>query len=326
MTALADEIDALAMGFSGVVSVSRGDEVEFERAYGLADRAHGIAATPDTQFGIASGTKGFTASTIAYLITEGVLSMTTTARSVLGTDLPLISADVTVEHLLGHRSGIGDYIDEDSPDELPLKVPVQRLLTTADYLPALDGFPTKFAADTEFSYCNSGFVLLALIAERVTGLPFHDLVAERVFAPAGMSDTGFPRSDELPARAATGYLDDGRTNVFHLPIRGNGDGGAYTTVADVRSFWLALLAGQLVAPEWVTRLTSPRSDVPKEGKRYGLGFWLHATGSTVLLEGYDYGVSFRTAHDPESGLTWTVVGNTSGGAWPIARRLPELLS
>ena len=80
--------------------------------------------------------------------------------------------------------------------------------------------------------------MLALIAERVSGLPFHDLVRQRVCEPSGMRDTEFLRSDELPGRAAVGYLViDGmwRANVFHLPVRGSGDGGIYSTVADVGS-------------------------------------------------------------------------------------------
>jgi hypothetical protein len=66
--------------------------------------------------------------------------------------------------------------------------------------------------------------------------------------------------------------------------------------------------------------------VPSESKRYGLGFWLHESTDTVLLEGFDAGVSFRSAHDPHTRLTHTVVSNTSGGAWPLARHLAERLA
>ena len=184
------------------------------------------------------------------LIEEGRFELTTTARSLLGDDLPLIADDVTIEHLLSHRSGIGDYLDEevevDYSDYL-MPVPVQELATTEQYLPILDGHPTKFPAGERFGYCNSGFVVLALIAERVSGVPFPELVRERVCEPAGMVDTAFLRSDELPGSAAIGYLEvDGawRTNVFHLPVRGTGDGGIYTTVADVSALWSALSSGQ----------------------------------------------------------------------------------
>ena len=311
-------------GFAGVVSVSRGDTVEFEQAYGLADRAHGIAATVDTQFGIASGTKGLTACAVIALIADGALQLESTARSLLGSDLPLIPDDVTVEHLLTHRSGIGDYVDEDLDEEVPLRVPVQELDCAEAYLPALDGFPAKFAAGTRFSYCNSGYVVLAILSERVSGIPFPDLVASRVLRPADMVDTGFLRSDELPGRAAVGYLDDGRTNVFKLPVLGSGDGGAYTTVADVRRFWSALLDGRIVPSVWAQRMTQPSSSETGHPFRYGMGFWLEPTGPQVVLDGCDHGVSFRSVHDPSSGLTATVVNNTTDGAWPIARQLRQL--
>jgi CubicO group peptidase (beta-lactamase class C family) len=113
-----------------VVSVYRGGEIEFSQAYGLADRAHQIPNTLDTRFAIASGTKGLTALTVVSLISDGALGLSTAARSVLGGDLPLIGEDVTVEHLLAHRSGIGDHVDEEAGYEVTdwtLTVPAQDL-------------------------------------------------------------------------------------------------------------------------------------------------------------------------------------------------------
>ena len=100
-----------------------------------------------------------------------------------------------------------------------------------------------------FVHCNGDYMVLALLAERASGVPFHDLVDQRVCRPAGMTDTSFLRSDELPGRAAVGYLDDDglRTNVLHPPVRGNGDGGIYTTAADVDALWDALFAGRIVS-------------------------------------------------------------------------------
>jgi CubicO group peptidase (beta-lactamase class C family) len=333
MLPLAETIGSMAdeTGFPGVVSVDRGGRVEFAQAYGLADRAHQVPNTVATQFGVASGTKGLTALTVVSLISDGALTLGTTARSVLGTDLPLIGDDVTVEHLLAHRSGIGDYLDEEAGGDISgyvLTVPAHELATTEQYLAVLDGYPAKFAAGGRFSYCNSGYVVLALIAERVSGVPFGDLVNQRVCLPASMPGTGFLRSDELPGRAAVGYLpldSVSRTNVFHLPVLGSGDGGIYTTVADVSSLWRALFGGQIVPSHWVHEMVRARSDVPSESMRYGLGFWLAASGDSVMLIGGDPGVSFRSVHDPRSALTHTVISNHSKGAWPITRRLDELL-
>ena len=324
-------IDRIAVDtdFSGVVRVDHGDEIVFARAYGAAHRACGRANTIDTQFATASAAKGLTALTIVSLVADDQLSLATTARSLLGSDLPLIPDDVTVEHLLAHRSGIGDYLDEDLEGEITdyvLTVPVHTLATTEDYLRVIDGFAPKFAAGEQFSYCNGGYVVLALMAERATGIAFADLVEQRVCGPAGMADTAFLRSDELPARAALGYLsaDGDRTNVFHLPVRGSGDGGIYSTVTDVHALWRALFAGAIVPERWVAEMMRPRSDAPEDRKRYGLGFWLDESCAVAILTGYDAGVSFRSARDQRGRFTYTVISNTSPGAWPIATHLGEV--
>ncbi len=171
--------------------------------------------------------------------------------------------------------------------------------------------------------------MLALIAERISGVAFDQLVAERVCGPAGMADTAFLRSDELPDRTALGYLPipgRSRTNVFHLPVRGSGDGGIYSTAADIGALWQSLFTGRIVPARWVAEMVRPRSDVPGESKRYGLGFWLGQHSDTVILEGFDAGVSFRSVHDPRSAVTCTVISNSSDGAWPIARCLDEFLA
>lgn len=319
-------------GFSGAVRLDRGAEVVLSRAFGFAERGLAVANTPGTQFAVASATKGLTALTVVSLVEEGVLELGTPVRPLLGDDLREVDDAVTVEHLLSHRSGIGDYVDEDEDLELSdylMPVPVHALATTEGYLTALAGHAQKFAPGTGFSYCNSGYVVLALVAERVTGTPFHDLVEQRVCAPAGLHDTAFLRSDELPGTAARGYLSsDGlRTNVLHLPVRGSGDGGIYTSVGDVHALWRAFLAGQVVGSSWVEEMLRPRSEVAgSRPRRYGLGFWLLDPEGTVMLEGLDAGVSFRSVHDPGAATTYTVVANDGAGAWPVARYLDEVLS
>src|SRR5262245_64924418 len=135
MPSYGHQVDALASetGLSGVVRVDRGDEVELARAYGLAHRGFEIPNEVDTRFGIASGAKGFTALAVVSLIEEGVLELSTRARSVLGDDLPLIDDWVTVEQLLAHRSGIGDYLDEEAGFDVGdyvMPVPVHELAAT----------------------------------------------------------------------------------------------------------------------------------------------------------------------------------------------------
>jgi CubicO group peptidase (beta-lactamase class C family) len=329
---LEESVDRVAAdtGFSGTVRADRDGEVRLAKAYGLAHRGWGIANTVDTRFAIASGTKALTALTVVSLIEDGRLAPDTTARSLLAGDLPLIDDRVTVAQLLAHRAGIGDYLDEEAlaVDDYVLSVPVHELATTEQYLRVLDGHPTSFAPGERFAYNNGGYVMLALLAERASGTSYHELVRRRVCEPAGMGDTEFLRSDELPGRTALGYLaaDGLRTNVLHLPVRGVGDGGVYTTAADVHALWAALFAGRIVSAGWVEEMVRSHSEVPSESMRYGLGFWLHASRDTVMLVGADAGVSFRTVHDPAGRFTHTVLSNTTDGAWPVTRRLDELLA
>jgi CubicO group peptidase (beta-lactamase class C family) len=324
-----DAIDRLAAdeGFTGVIRIDIGERT-IERGFGLANRALGIANTPETIFATASGTKGFTALVVMSMVEQGALALDTAARAVLGRDLPLIDERVTVEHLLTHRSGIGDYLDETvvSVDDYVLTVPAHELVTTEQYLRVLDGHPMKHAPGECFDYCNGGFVVLALIAERVSGVPFHDLVEQRICRPAGMVDTAFLRSDELPARVALGYLSEEglRTNVFHLPVRGNGDGGIYTTAADMVSFWWALSAGRIVTPSTWELMTTATTRDASDSLHYGLGFWLSPDGDFVSVHGFDAGVGFVSARRRDGYCTYTVLGNKSRGAWPVSEGLVEL--
>lgn len=316
-----DEV-AAATGFSGVVRLDRRGAVEVDAAYGLADRAHGIGMTTTTQLGMASGSKTFTALVVLRLAEAGRLALHTTARELLGSDLPLIADDVTVEHLLSHRSGIGDYLDEEVIDSnaYPMPISVHRLVTTEDFLQVLDGFPTKFAAGTRFSYCNGAFVVLALLAERASGRTYHDLVREEVCERAGMVDTEFLRSDALPGTAALGYLDVGggwRTNVFHLPVVGNGDGGMYTTSADMARFWAALMTGRIVGLDTLRTMLAPRSPADVDGDAYALGCWVRERSGEVTMIGGDAGVRFWSRHDPRVEATTTVIGNSGADIGPL---------
>jgi CubicO group peptidase (beta-lactamase class C family) len=330
---LADRVDEIAaeVGFSGVIRVDLDGSLAVQRAYGLAHRSLGVPNTVDTQIGIASGSKSLTALTVMSLVERGELRLDTTARSLLGADLALIDDRVTVEQLLTHRSGIGDYLDEDELDdnnEYVLSVPVHELATTEQFLAVLDGYPQKYDPGERFNYCNGGYVVLALLAERASGVPFHDLVDQRVCQPAGMTDTAFLRSDELPGRAALGYLhDDGlRSNVLHLPVRGNGDGGIYTTAADVHALWDALFAGRIVSLDTAAEMVHPRGDAAEESMRYGLGFWLGASTNTVRMLGGDAGAGFVSTHYRDRPCTATVLCNQTRGSWPTSERLNQLLA
>jgi len=303
-------------GFSGVVRVDDAGQT-LELAFGLADRAHERPNRPRTQFAMASGSKTFTALAVMSLVNEGTLDLDESVRRWLGDDLKQIDDAVTLRHLLSHTSGVGEYLDDDADaDTYILPGSMHTYLTPEDFVPLLD-VPMLGTPGKEFFYNNGGFVLLGLIAQRASGIDYQDLVRQRVFQPAGLTHTDFLRSDELPGTAAIGYLyeDGARTNIFHLPIQGSADGGAYTTVADLVQFWTALAAGRIVPSELVEMMTTPAANHDPDDP-YGLGVWLLQPNTWTMI-GEDAGASLSSNHEPGRGFTWSVLSNHNEGAWKM---------
>jgi CubicO group peptidase (beta-lactamase class C family) len=316
------DADALATvavenNFTGSIRVDAGDETLFEASFGLADRPHELANTPQTRFGVASISKCFTALAVLSLVDEGTLSLDDAAVRYLG-DLPQFDPSVTLRQLLSHTSGVGEYLDDDAePDAHLMPGSMHGYESPEDLLPLLD-VPMQASPGTQCVYSNAGYVLLGLIAQRASGTRYQDLVRQRVFEPAGLRHTDFLRSDALPGDAAIGYLypDSLRSNVFHLPIEGSADGGAYTTGADLHDFWLALAAGRIVSAPLVEAMTT-RSWPGETDYHCGLGVWLPLPG-VWGLEGADAGVSAMTQYLPAHAVTWSVLSNESDNAWEPA--------
>ncbi len=315
------------VSFSGTVSI-RSDEQVYEDAFGLRDRANELPNTVETRFGIASGTKGFTALAIALLIEEGKLSLDTRARSVLGDKIGNLHPEITIQQLLGHTSGIGDHYDEEEigegVDDFLLSIPVQNLLSPLDYIPLIEEKSQKFPPGERACYSNGGYVVLAIIVEVVTSIPFHEFVEERIFKAAGMNQSGFFRSDSLPSNTAFGYVSDEdrlKTNIFNLPIVGSGDGGAYSTVSDMYNFWTSLKSGKILPPNMLDAFTSAQNYV--DDGWYGFGFWVDKKLDRIELCGYDAGVSFYSSTSRESNDTFTILSNTSKGAGPLVKLIKD---
>ena len=332
MQSLQDALDEAAerTGFSGVVRLDRSGETELATAYGYADRAHGIRNTVETLFATASGTKGLTALVVMSLVERGTLELGTTARSLLGDDLPLIADDVTIEQLLAHRSGIGDYLDEDAVDDMGdyvMPVSVHELATTEQFLPVLDGHETVSPAGERFAYNNGGYVVLALLAERASGVDFHQLVRTLVCEPAGMVDTAFLRSDELPGTRRPGLPVRRRPEDERVPSPRARQRRRRHLLDRCR---LQRLLG--LAPRRTDRLAGAGRRDGATAQRLAGGVQAlrprvppRATGDGVWLEGYDAGVSFASLHQPSSSITYTVISNWSDGAWPVVRLLDDRL-
>jgi CubicO group peptidase (beta-lactamase class C family) len=316
--------------FSGVISIRQHDQVLYERAAGYADRNNRVKNTLETRFGIASGTKFFTALAIGKLIEAGKLSFTTKLKDCIDLNFPNYSPEITIGHLLSHTSGIPDYYDEDKItdfDNFTVSVPWYALNGPRDYLAVFPDEPMKFEPGERFSYSNGGYILLGVVIEALTGQKYQDFVEREIFKAAGMQRSGFFPFNRLPENTATGYVEDEngwRTNIYNLPIVGASDGGAYTTVDDSAALWKAFWGYKILSKELVELYTRPQVKAEGEGGNtyYGYGLWIRDDENGDREEyfvGCDAGVSFKSSVNREKGLQVTVISNTTDGAWPILR-------
>ena len=231
-------------GFSGVVLVARGDTVLLERGYGFLEAGHTARVTPDSVFTTGSITKQFTAAAILKLEMQGKLS-TGDRLSARLPGVPEDKRDITLHHLLTHTAGLppasGDDLDPIARDSFvrlvlgrPLEGPIGR-----------------------FKYSNVGYSLLAAVIERVSGQPYETYLAEQLFGPAGMRETGYARPAWPAARLARAVNDDGTdrgtfgetampngTPGWHLL----GNGGILSTARDMFR-WHQALTGTAVLDE-----------------------------------------------------------------------------
>ena len=170
--------------------------------------------------------------------------------------------------------------------------------------------------------------MLAILAERAGGVPYHDLLAERVFRRAGMDETDFPRSDELAGAVAQGYIEvDGRvrSNVLHVPVRGVGDGGAYSTVADMHSFWTGLFADASWRSSGSLKWSGHGAPCPSRADGTGSASGCIRRAMSSSSKAPMPGSRTRSVHDPSTGLTYTVISNSSDGAWPVLELIADRL-
>lgn len=322
------EQHAQAHDFSGVVRVERREEIIVEFACGLSDRANERANNLETRFAVASGTKPLTALTIMSLVESGAFNLDTTLRSVVQGDLPHVDEAVTIDHLLTHRSGVGDYLDEtlgaNIDDHVLGSLSAHTLETARDYLPLLNAHKQQSAPGKHFAYNNSGYVMLSLVIETTTG-SYHQAVRDHVLKPAGMPHAEFFRTDDLPANTALGYLTNGRSNIFHLPVIGMGDGGAFFTLDDTTAFWNAFLSGGIVSLQSVAAMTAEVS-VYNDTRSYGRGFSLNPRTDHVWIEGKDPGVSFQSGVFRDADVRYSVLSNTSSGAWPLVKTICDIMT
>lgn len=329
-----------AIDFSGVVLLVGPDGILADVAQGIADRATGRPITPVSRFGTASASKLFTAVTLARLFERGSAAPETRLADVLAENLRPAAMDprVTLGHLLTHTSGIADYCDEygEEPYEAVwLRANPAAVRSPRDLLPLFADLPALGAPGEGVRYCNAGFVLLGLAIEVLAGRSFHEAVAEAVLMPAGMTSTGYPALDEVIPDVALGYLapddddPDGvwRTNLYAIPARGQPDGGAFATAADLVRFLDALGDGGLVGATWRDEMLRPHVRDAREETAYGLGWWIRGEGRRrwVGHPGGDPGYVAQVRWYRTTGCRLVVLANRSNRAGPAAALAEDLV-
>lgn len=320
-----DDYDELVGEFRGVVSVTRADEHLYQAANGYRDLANQIPNRLQTRFATASLGKGFVAVGILNLVAAGRVRLHDRLGSILPWDWGAIDPQITVFQLLTHTSGLPDYFDEavlDDYEELWRDFPNYRVRRNADLLPLFQNKPMMYPAGTRFQYNNSGYVVLALILEEITGQCFDDFLAAAVFEPAGMKNTGYFELDRLPSNCAHNYIPEPsapggyRTNIYSVDAKGTGAGGAFTTAADLAAFWQAFTTKRLLDDEHTSLLLEPHAQEPG-GNSYGLGVWLDSD-LNPYLQGFDPGVSALSHIDLSSGKAISLLSNFGDDPWEIA--------
>lgn len=231
--------------FSGVVLLAKDGVPVFEKAYGLAERTHAVPNTTATRFNLSSVNKQFTIAAIDLLVKDGKLKRDDTVGALLPEYPNAQARTATVEQLLGHRGGIADFFGTDFD-----AAPKRRFRSNADYFAFVAPRPLDFPPGTSERYCNGCYVVLGEIIARVSGMPYERFVAERIFAPRGMTRSGWFDSDEIVPQVAMGYTKrlpgaEGvlHANVFSRGAAGSAAGGGYSTAADLLAFFKAGATG-----------------------------------------------------------------------------------
>jgi D-alanyl-D-alanine carboxypeptidase len=255
-------------GFS--LAVVRGGKIILAKGYGMANLELSTPATEKTCFVIYSITKIFTATATMMLVEGGQISLEDPISKYLK-DLPVIWHPVTVHQLLNHTSGIKNW------GELPFKPgDATRDYTQAEVIKLVADYPLDFPPGDRWAYNETGYFLLGMLIEKVSGKTYEQFLRERIFAPLEMHDTRLDNSAELIPNRADGYT--WQNNGFRIAERPNPTlsfsiGGLVSTVIDLAKWDAALDTEKLLRKSTLEQMwTSAKLNNGKIVPDYGLGF------------------------------------------------------
>jgi CubicO group peptidase (beta-lactamase class C family) len=331
-----DRVDRILADYSGtetpgaVVAIVRDGHIVFQRAYGMANLTHGIPFAVDTRTNIGSTSKQFTAFAIALLADRGQLALDDDVRAHIP-ELPDLGEVVRLRHLVSHTSGYREFLNAlaiggwrfDPLDHIDR----DEILTVVQRQPALQNSP-----GAEYNYNNTGYALLALVVERVTGEPFRDWMRANVFEPLGMNQTvirGDPQ--RIVPNSAQGYGPvgedgaDGFREIFDIPSA-MGAGGIYTTVGDLALWMRNLRTAELGGPAVLERMTTRNVLTTGDTISYAMGLMVSTVRGLRMVQhgGADAAHRSTFIYHPELDAGLIVQSNHAGFDGTIPGRIAEV--
>jgi CubicO group peptidase (beta-lactamase class C family) len=310
----------------------------FRRGYGVTDLRTLEPIDERTNFRLASFTKQFTATCIMLLVHDGKLHYDDHLTDIFP-EFPAYGKSITVRNLLNHTSGLEDYEElmlKQYPDTAPEKIPQ---IHDAGALKLLEQQTSaKFPAGTKWEYSNSGYAVLAMIVEKVSGKPFGQFLRERIFEPLGMKNTlAYEKGkNKVPHRA---YGHTGKNNAWHETDQSPtsavlGDGGIYSSIDDLAKWDRALLLNTLLTEAEMQPALTPvqPTDGPAgfpEGKpvSYGFGWFLdpYKGHKRMSHDGSTIGFVTTIQRFPDDQLTIIILANrTDGDPEVLALKIADL--
>lgn len=307
-------VDALMEHYAGDVPgasllVVRDGKPVVRKSYGFANVEEHAAATPATNYRLASVTKQFTAASILLLAEDGKLQLDDSIRRSLPT-LPKVAESMTIRHVLSHMSGLIDYEDVIPGD-------MTEQLHDADVLQILESQDrTYFPPGTSYRYSNSGYALLALIVGKASGKSFASFLQERIFAPLGMNDTvAYEEGISAVPNRAYGYSEENgswqRTDQSQTSAV-LGDGGIYSSIDDLAKWDAALYDDRLLSAKSRELAFRPVTDTDDVAVRYAMGWRVteeQIGGTTLWHSGESIGFRNVIIRYPQQRFTVILLTN-----------------
>jgi D-alanyl-D-alanine carboxypeptidase len=293
------------------VAMVRGKDTVVMKGYGFADVENDVAATAQTVYRIGSITKQFTAAAVLQLIEQNKIALDDSIGKHLST-IPAGWRAVPIRQLLNHTSGIPSYTSAGPrwATRMRLDLPHDSLIGIV----ANDSM--DFASGSQWRYNNTGYYLLGMLIERVTGRPYADVVRERLTTPLGLRATMYCETRPIIKRRAQGYqvsTDDKLVNADPLSMMQPFSAGALcSTVGDLVAWQRTLAAGRVVKLASYTAMITPEGAA--SASRYGYGLVMDSLGGRVRVQhgGGINGFNSMLQYYPADTLSIAVLGNTNG--------------